>query len=265
MQISLIGRVPGTDIYRQVELYPTAEVVPGVLSVRVDGPIFFGNAINIRDFLVERVSGDRGPPRVQPGGGRSASYPTPRSLTHSPPPLTPPCAPRLLAEACWNCGIAELPLPLPASKPLFLPSSLQIDHKKLDGEPVQVLAIDLAAVSDIDSTGVHTLVRALGCLPAAQPASLLFLSVKCDVETPTHLSLPPPSPPTPLCVLQENFVEDLHGLDIKLILFNPTRHVLLQLRRAKLDTKIGSAYIHINGADAIQHSTAIIKKVNAVV
>ena len=55
MQISLIGRVPGTDIYRQVELYPTAEVVPGVLSVRVDGPIFFGNAINIRDFLVERV------------------------------------------------------------------------------------------------------------------------------------------------------------------------------------------------------------------
>lgn len=147
--ISLIGRVPGTDIYRQISLYPEAETVPGILALRIDAPIFFGNALNIRDDIHQKI-----------------------------------------------------------------------DHKRLDGEPVVVLVLDLAAVGDIDGTGIRILY---------------------------------------------NFVDDLHDENIQLILVNPNKHVLVQLKRAKLDQRIGEAYIHINASDAIQHSNAILSKVQPAV
>eukprot|EP00887_Chlorella_sp_A99_P004954 scaffold4.g4954.t1 len=144
-KISPIGRVPGTDIYRQIALYPDAETHPHVLALRIDAPIFFGNALNIHDDIIE--------------------------------------------------------------------------HSRLDGDAVSVLVLDFAAVSDVDATGTHML---------------------------------------------HNCVRELTDLGVTLVIANPHKKVLLQLKKAGLDQKIGPTNIHINTSDAIEHSHLLVKKVAAV-
>ena len=41
---AVLGRVPGTDVYRDVSSYPGTETVPGMLIYRFDAPIIFPNA-----------------------------------------------------------------------------------------------------------------------------------------------------------------------------------------------------------------------------
>lgn len=48
---ALLGRIPGTGVYRNVKQYPQAQAVPGVLAVRIDAPIYFANTQYIRDRL----------------------------------------------------------------------------------------------------------------------------------------------------------------------------------------------------------------------
>lgn len=49
--IAVLGRLPGTRLYRNIERYPEAVQVPGVLMVRVDSELFFGNVAFVRDAL----------------------------------------------------------------------------------------------------------------------------------------------------------------------------------------------------------------------
>jgi sulfate transporter 4 len=44
-----LGRLPGTNHYRNVKQYPTAERYDGLVLVRVDAPIYFANAQHCRD------------------------------------------------------------------------------------------------------------------------------------------------------------------------------------------------------------------------
>lgn len=41
--IAMLGRLPGSQNFRSLEMYAGAEAVPGLLLVRVDAPLFFGN------------------------------------------------------------------------------------------------------------------------------------------------------------------------------------------------------------------------------
>ena len=38
-----LGRLPGTNLYRNVKQYPEAQTVPGILVVRVDAPFYFAS------------------------------------------------------------------------------------------------------------------------------------------------------------------------------------------------------------------------------
>jgi len=40
---ALLGRIPNTGVYRNVKQYPDACVVPGIVAVRIDAPIYFAN------------------------------------------------------------------------------------------------------------------------------------------------------------------------------------------------------------------------------
>ncbi len=51
--VAVLGRMPGTEIYRKLERNPEALAVPGVLLVRVDAPLFFANTA----FLLQTVRG----------------------------------------------------------------------------------------------------------------------------------------------------------------------------------------------------------------
>ncbi len=49
--VALLGRLPGTEEYRNVANYPEAEQVPGVLALRIDAQFYFGNVTFLKDTL----------------------------------------------------------------------------------------------------------------------------------------------------------------------------------------------------------------------
>lgn len=48
---SVLGRLPGTRHYRNVKQYPEVERYHGIVIVRIDAPLFFANAQNVRDKI----------------------------------------------------------------------------------------------------------------------------------------------------------------------------------------------------------------------
>ena len=54
---AVLGRLPGTTVFRNIENYTEAETLPGVLAVRMDAPFFFGNATFLQSTL-ERLEAE---------------------------------------------------------------------------------------------------------------------------------------------------------------------------------------------------------------
>jgi len=46
---AVLGRLPGTTVYRNVKQYPEAYSYNGIVIVRVDAPIYFANTSFIKD------------------------------------------------------------------------------------------------------------------------------------------------------------------------------------------------------------------------
>ena len=49
---AVLGRLPGTDTFRDVADHPDAETTPGLLVYRFDAPLFFANAGRLRDGIL---------------------------------------------------------------------------------------------------------------------------------------------------------------------------------------------------------------------
>jgi len=45
----LLGNIPNSAVYRNVEQYPNANHVPGILILEIDAPIYFANASYLRE------------------------------------------------------------------------------------------------------------------------------------------------------------------------------------------------------------------------
>ena len=54
--IRLLGKEPGSEAYLDVARHPHAEQTPGVVVVRIDGPLFFADANRFRDRVRELVA-----------------------------------------------------------------------------------------------------------------------------------------------------------------------------------------------------------------
>jgi SulP family sulfate permease len=54
----ILGRVPGKDVFRNIENYSGVETYPGLLILRFDGLLFFANAPNFRDRVKSLVADD---------------------------------------------------------------------------------------------------------------------------------------------------------------------------------------------------------------
>ena len=61
--IAVVGRVPGTEHYRNVERHKV-ETLPGLLAVRIDESLFFGNAAAIEEALERLVAAYPGTQRL---------------------------------------------------------------------------------------------------------------------------------------------------------------------------------------------------------
>jgi sulfate transporter 4 len=68
---AVLGRVERSQVYRNIEQYPDAELVPGILIVRLDAPVYFANVQWCQDKLVEyeraaeRFAVANGAPRLE--------------------------------------------------------------------------------------------------------------------------------------------------------------------------------------------------------
>uniref|UniRef100_A0A9I9DXJ1 STAS domain-containing protein n=1 Tax=Cucumis melo TaxID=3656 RepID=A0A9I9DXJ1_CUCME len=51
--MAVLGRLPGTTVYRNVQQYPEAYTYNGIVVVRIDAPIYFANTSYIKDRLRE--------------------------------------------------------------------------------------------------------------------------------------------------------------------------------------------------------------------
>ncbi|KAM3320651.1 sulfate transporter 1.3 isoform X1 [Capsicum chacoense] len=51
-RIAVLGKVPRTTVYRNIQQYPEATKVPGILIVRVDSAIYFSNSNYMRDRIL---------------------------------------------------------------------------------------------------------------------------------------------------------------------------------------------------------------------
>ncbi|MDD9947014.1 MAG: solute carrier family 26 protein [Myxococcales bacterium] len=56
--VAVLGRIPGTEAYLNVERHPHAETLPGVLIVRLDAQFYFGNVTFLRQTL-KRLEAER--------------------------------------------------------------------------------------------------------------------------------------------------------------------------------------------------------------
>lgn len=46
---AVLGRLPGTTVYRNIKQYPEAYTYNGIVIVRIDAPIYFANTSYIKD------------------------------------------------------------------------------------------------------------------------------------------------------------------------------------------------------------------------
>jgi high affinity sulfate transporter 1 len=61
---SVLGRVPETTVYRDIEHYPEGETYPGLLIIRFDGTLFFANAHDFVTAVRQAIAAADPPPRV---------------------------------------------------------------------------------------------------------------------------------------------------------------------------------------------------------
>jgi SulP family sulfate permease len=55
--VAVLGRLPGTTLYRNVERFPEAERDPHVVAVRLDAPLYFANTAFLKETVEEVLSG----------------------------------------------------------------------------------------------------------------------------------------------------------------------------------------------------------------
>ena len=60
---AILGRIPGTDTFRDVADHPEVEPTPGLFVYRFDGPLFFANAGRLRDEVLAGIEASD-PPAV---------------------------------------------------------------------------------------------------------------------------------------------------------------------------------------------------------
>ena len=66
---AVLGRLPGTQVYRNVLRFPDAETVPGVVIIRLDAPLYFANATYLIDEIRRRIAAQEARAVVVDAGG----------------------------------------------------------------------------------------------------------------------------------------------------------------------------------------------------
>ncbi|XP_067447768.1 solute carrier family 26 member 6-like [Thunnus thynnus] len=158
----VLGRIPGTDCYRDVGLYTEAKQVPGVTILSCSSPIYFANSELIFTEIRETVS--RGQ-KENPAGVHTS--PSSSSSSSSPPSSSA----QLLTHT--HCLVLDL------SSVNFMDSvAMTALCKVVESLGVQGVSTFLAACPE----RVLSQLQTQGCIPDSLPSSCLFPSVHHAVQ-----------------------------------------------------------------------------------
>ncbi|XP_020548269.1 sulfate transporter 1.3 isoform X2 [Sesamum indicum] len=69
---ALLGKIPRTNVYRNIQQYPEASKVPGVLIIRVDSAIYFSNSNYVKERILRWLTDEE--ERVKAGGLLSIQF-----------------------------------------------------------------------------------------------------------------------------------------------------------------------------------------------
>ena len=59
--MAVIGRIPGTNIFGDIERHPENEEVPGVFIYRIDAPLIFANAESFKENFSKALAQEQRP------------------------------------------------------------------------------------------------------------------------------------------------------------------------------------------------------------
>ncbi len=59
---AILGRIPGTTSYRNVQRHPGAQQIPGVLILRMDASFYFGNVTFLKEMIRDSMAAANEPP-----------------------------------------------------------------------------------------------------------------------------------------------------------------------------------------------------------
>ena len=56
--VAVLGRLPDSSVYRNVGRYPEAQTTPGVVALRIDGPLYFANTAFLQRTITDLLDAD---------------------------------------------------------------------------------------------------------------------------------------------------------------------------------------------------------------
>lgn len=155
----VLGRVPGTDCYRDVGLYLEAKPVPGVTVVSCSSPLYFANTELVFTAIRQTMSCDL---KSNPAGGLTASSTVTPDRSCSNP-----------TQTHRHCLVLDL-----GSVAFMDSSAMTTLCKVVEDLDVQGVRVLLAACP----VGVLSQLQTQGCIPDILPSSRLFPSVHHAVQ-----------------------------------------------------------------------------------
>nr|XP_033484637.1 prestin [Epinephelus lanceolatus] len=148
----VLGRIPGTDCYRDVGLYTEAKRVPGVTILSFSSPIYFASSEVVFTQIRQTVSCDQ---KENPAGVHTSSSSSAQTSTHT------------------HCLVLDL------SSVTFMDSvAMPALCKVVEDLEVQGVSVFLAACPE----RVLSQLQTQGCIPNSLPSSCLFPSVHHAVQ-----------------------------------------------------------------------------------
>lgn len=69
---AILGRLSKTNVYRSVKRYKDAHTVPGIVIVRLDAPLHFGNVLHFEQLIQDLL--EDGDKDARQGGGGCVGY-----------------------------------------------------------------------------------------------------------------------------------------------------------------------------------------------
>ncbi len=157
-QMSVLWRLPGTPIYRNIKQESAGHFVPGVIVVRIGASMYFANVAFIRDYISKMVAefseaaemtqlgtdGSAGSPRTAAHLRKESTFVT--RHVRKAPDSPPNGSPNDISSTVTSSPVSANGTPADVDRGQWVAA-----------EPIKYIVIEMTPVTSVDSTALHML------------------------------------------------------------------------------------------------------------